>query len=274
MSASAPAEHSSGSGPDGVGDTTLFIATAASYASDGPTLPVIGGVSEHADLVRPSKATSDARPAKKRKTVDQPATEPTEEGAAAKKPQVDLAPLYKPWTFLPPELLQHIEKRLGKSWEEKVEAVVFTKNQNVKSGINRLKNLVGFEKTHGSDETLEDSASKKDGGLIAVSACSEGTTKLVGIVEMAKRIVGSGKEKKDGGEPWCTYTVLTGLDIQKRQEEDGRENVEDDKDKTTDKDTKSKTPVLTVWFSRKSIPEFKAAFGEQTFTVFHHATDA
>ncbi|KAK3216090.1 hypothetical protein GRF29_8g2100215 [Pseudopithomyces chartarum] len=268
MRSSAPNERSSGSGPDGVGDTTLFAATAASFASDGPTLPIVGGLEERAGMTRPSPITGDSRPSKKQKTFDGLAKEVDPATAAPKEPQIDLAPLYKPWTLLPAELLPQIEKRLGGSWEENTEVVVWTKNQNVKSGINRLKALLGFTAADGPDGKNNATSIKNSGKLIAVSASGQGTTKMIGIVEMAKRIVGGkgdAKEAKEAsGETWYAYTGLTGLKMPAQQEK-GNEAQEQNAGK--------KVPVLTVWFSRNSIPEFKKAFGEQTFTVVHHASD-
>ena len=269
MRSSAPNERSSGSGPDGVGDTTLFAATAASFASDGPTLSIVGGLEERAGMTRPSPLTGDSRPSKKQKTSDGLAKEVDPATAAPKEPQIDLAPLYKPWTLLPTDLLPQIEKRLGGSLEEDVEVVVWTKNQNVKSGINRLKALLGFTAADGPDGKNKDATSSKNSGkLIAVSASGQGTTKMIGIVEMAKRIVGGRgdvKEVKDASsETWYAYTGLTGLKMPAQQGE-GNEGQEQNDGK--------KVPVLTAWFSRNSIPEFKKAFGEQTFTVVHHASD-
>lgn len=256
----------------------MFLATAASYISDGPTLPIIGGVDEHASPIKPSKVTNDARPLKKRKTDKHTSTEPTEHAVAAKKLQIDLEPLYKVWTLLPRDLLQQTEKRLGGRLEEKVKVVVFTKNQNVKSGINRLKTLLGFEETQSPSKLSEDdSKARGNDSLVAISAYGEGTTKMVGIVEMTKRAVsgGNGKEVKNG-ETWYAYTSLIGLDLQMRQEngtERGGE-LEKEDNPTTDKGPKNKIPILTVWFSRKHLPEFKATFGEQTFTVLRHSSDA
>ena len=275
MHSSASNKRSSGSGPDGVGDTTLFIATAASFASDGPTLPILGSLSERAEGTKLSTSTSDdERPSKKQKTSNGLAikSEP-----AAKEPQVALAPLYKPWTLLPVELLPQLEKRLGGNWEEQVEVVVWTKNQNVKSGINRLKALLGFTAADQPDGKNKDAAdNKKFGKLIVISASGQGTTKMVGIVEMAKRIVGGQTgAKESGGETWYAYTGLTGLKMPTQQgtSTEGKDASKEQMDRFQEKEAKKKVPVLTVWFSRNSVPEFKKAFGEQTFTVIHHPSD-
>jgi hypothetical protein len=247
MSSAAPS-----SGADGVGDTTLFIATAASYASEGPTLPIVGGAGEHSDWVaptakdRPIEGGADSRPAKKQRTTDELKIGPKDPDSIPKKQKVEVEGLYQPWTMLPVKLLEQVEKRVGGEWKEKAEVVVWTKNQNVKSGINRLKSLLDFEEAPEADEKSgREVKERKDGRLIAVSAYGEGTTKLVGIVEMTKRVVG-GATKDAGGDMWFMYTVLSS---------------------TSEKDVKNKVPVLTVWLTQRCIPEFKIAFGEQTFKI-------
>lgn len=239
------------SGADGVGDTTLFIATAASYASDGPTLPIIGGAGEHSERVapnpenRPTQSSADRGPKKKKRTNNDLATDTKGPEFQAKKSKVEVEGLYQPWTLLPVGVLQQIEKRLNGEWEKIVDVVVWTKNQNVKSGINRLKGLLGFEKTPDAAEMGDKKLKQtKNDRLIAVSAYGEGTTKLVGIVEMTKRIVGgAGRVEDEDAETWFTYTSLSS---------------------TNGKDVKNKMPVLTVWLSRKRVPELKNTFGEQT----------
>jgi hypothetical protein len=247
MSSSAPS-----TGADGMGDTTLFIATAASYASDGPTLPIVGGAGEHSDWVAPNakdrrtEKGAESRPAKKQRTTDNLTMGPKDPDSTHKKSKLEVEGLYQPWTLLPVGLLEQVKRRVGGGWIEKAEVVVWTKNQNVKSGINRLKSLLGFEEAPKADEkSAREMKERKDDELIAVSTYGEGTTKLVGIVEMTKRVVG-GASKDASGETWFMYTVLSS---------------------TSEKDVKNKVPVLTVWVSQKCIPEFKIAFGEQTFKI-------
>lgn len=268
MSPSTIPAFSSGSGPDGIGDTTLFIATAASYTSDGPTLPIVGDTSAHMDQIQEIKTTNETRPSKKRKTKIGNATEPNEPSVAVQQVQVDLTSLYKPWTLLPPELLQQIEKRLSGSVESKTEVIVWSKNQNIKSGINRLKALLGFSEFDGNrPQRCDATEHKKADGLISISAFGEATTKMIGIVEMAKRVVHGGKAEESGfAEPWYTYTSLTGL-TREQMSSDREGGLEREKRQTSKDDNKNKTPLLTVWISSKSIPELKTAFGEQTFTV-------
>lgn len=243
------------SGADGVGDTTLFLATEASYASDGPTLPIVGGVGEHSNQVtpnprgRPTEENADRRPTKKQRTRDDLSKEPTDPEPATKKSKVAVEGLHQPWTLLPVDVSQQIEKRLGAQWKGNVEVVVWTKNQNVKSGINRLKNLLSFQESPESEaKSGRKAPERSQAGLITVSAYGEGTTKLVGIVEMAKRVVGDGVKGGDGmdGETWFAYTILSS---------------------TSEEEVKNKVPVLTVWFSSRCVPELKAAFGEQNFKI-------
>ncbi|KAF2441851.1 hypothetical protein P171DRAFT_80634 [Karstenula rhodostoma CBS 690.94] len=243
----------SSSGADGVGDTTLFIATADSYASDGPTLPIIGGAGEHSDWVapnpkdRPTEEDATSRPAKKQRTKDLTKNS-TDLEITSKKPKVKVEGLYQPWTLLPVEVLQQVEKRVGRDWRKKVEVVVWTKNQNVKSGVNRLKSLLGVEEAPGAEEKSgREIKERTNDRLIAISAHGEGTTKLVGIVETTKRVVGATKEATEAsGETWFMYIVLSS---------------------TNERDVRNKVPVLTVWLSPKCIPELKVTFGEQAFKL-------
>jgi hypothetical protein len=138
-------------------------------------------------------------------------------------------------------------------------------------------------------------ALKEEDCLIAVSAQGQGATKLVGIVDMVRRIV-----KPSGGEgqveTWWMYTMLTSIEVeikdrmrnseevekaQESQDEeeafepmdvDGREQLQS-KEKDRDTTKKRNVPVLTVWMTRKKIPAFKNTFGEQSFTVYKMLND-
>lgn len=118
---------------------------------------------------------------------------------------------------------------------------------------------------------------------------------MVGIVDMVKRIVKPGAERKnDGGvvEKWCFYCVLSSVEVERRKSkaekgkeaaggEEGDEAAEDEEEEAFEKMVvddpekkvdgemvqAKKVPVLTVWMTRKSILPFKDAFGEQTFEV-------
>ena len=257
------------------GDITLFITTPASHDSDGPTLPILGSTGENtaANKTAGKSRTSGENATKKRKMNDGTPVNTTPSTA----PRADLAPLYQPWTLLPPEVRIAVEKRLANNcfWEENCVPVVFTKNQNVRSGINKLKALLGFEGAAEGSATIMGNES----AMVAISAQGEATTKLVGIVEMTKRIVGSGGETS--GEVWYMYTILASRTITKTPkvqekeqsnlqttpEDDGFEPIEKSTDIHGSEGKVMKVPVLTVWMCRKSIPEFSKPFGEQTFNV-------
>jgi hypothetical protein len=264
--------------------TTAVTATPPPYSSEGPTLPIIGA------------SENDSKSSKKRKnTTGAPNT-------ATKKPSQQASPhtihpsLYEPWTRLPPDLLKLLESQTRLQSTQNIVPVVFSKNQNVKSGINRLKTYLGAYKDPSSTLELPE-ALKREDGIIALSAQGQGTTKLVGIMEMVRRIVApSAKEQERNGlvETWAMYTMLSSVEEERKanaveekskdgeaeeaqstedEEEDAFEPMEvDSRDaqvKGAKKDAlqKRKVPVLTVWMTRKKIPAFKNAFGEQTFSV-------
>ncbi|KAJ4292338.1 hypothetical protein N0V90_008998 [Kalmusia sp. IMI 367209] len=267
------------------GDTTLFIATAASYASDGPTLPIIGGLSEHADSITKAQSrekTNSSTPVENKKTS-------TGVLAITKAPKFDSGPLYKPWTLLPPKLSKQIGRRLSHNhfWEENCIPIVFTKNQNIKSGINKIKAVLESEPGLDAAHVIHEKPKNQD-TLIAVSAQGVGTTKLVGIIEMVKRLATSAKNDSPG-QTWYMYTSLTSLalhqwqakrignsttsqDVQEKtargQQNEDSNKITGNEHKTSEKEANiTNIPVLTVWMSLKSIPEFKTAFGEQTCDV-------
>ncbi|KAF2690936.1 hypothetical protein K458DRAFT_287530 [Lentithecium fluviatile CBS 122367] len=272
----------------GEGDTTLALATLVPYSSDGPTLPVIGAVSTGEGGARKQKMNNGA-------PIDATFAPPSKHA-----PKMDLEPLYRPWALLPPELLRTIESRTGGAqwWEENCIPVVFTKNQNVTSGINRLKVYLGYERTTNSTVERPDRLGREE-LAIAVSAQGEATTKMVGIVEMARRVVKPSKEN-DGGEgrvakTWYIYTSLASRAVEKQAANGGTKG----KDSGATEDTNAsandagdfemrdpgdgtetgafrskRAPVLTAWMSKRSIPEFKRAFGEQTLEVMMPPEDA
>ena len=139
-------------------------------------------------------------------------------------------------------------------------------------------------------------ALKEEDLVIAVSAQGEGTTKLVGIVDMVRRIVAPNGKEEDKGkvEPWWMYTMLTGVEVERKikssekigqnteeakksaasqEEEEAFEPMEVDGSEAqtmnNEKDTvqTKKVPVLTIWMIKKRIPALRNAFGEQTFPV-------
>ncbi|RAQ99368.1 hypothetical protein DDE82_008332 [Stemphylium lycopersici] len=253
---------------------TTTIAATPPYSSEGPTLPIIGASDDNTNHPKKRKArhgTSDVATKKPSQSPAPPTIHPS---------------LYEPWTRLPPDLLKLLEShdRLRKT--ENIVPVVFSKNQNVKSGINRLKTYLGAYKDPASTIELPE-ALKMDDLVIAVSAQGEGTTKLVGIVDMARRIVSpSAKEQDDTGrvETWFMYNMLTSVDFERKtkvEEKKTQDTQEDDAFEPMDVDGHAvegtsaekttlhmrKVPVLTVWLTKKRISAFKSAFGEQTFSV-------
>ncbi|KAI4630628.1 hypothetical protein J4E80_001566 [Alternaria sp. BMP 0032] len=249
---------------------TTAVTASPPYSSEGPTLPIIG-------------APEDAPTAsKKRKAQDKI------NGVASKKPSQPPSPhtihpsLYEPWTRLPTELrkLPETQKRMRAT--QNIVPVVFSKNQNIKSGINRLKTYLGAYKDPASTIEMPE-ALKEDDVIIAVSAQGEGTTKLVGIVDMVRRIVApSGGEDDEHGkdEAWWMYTMLTSVEVDReiktsRPTDKGDADVEktqsaqkkDEQSNENNTMKRRKIPVLTVWMTKKRIAAFRNVFGEQTFAV-------
>lgn len=279
----------SSSGQDA--DTTMITSTPP-YSSEGPTLPLIGASEEHlkcdAKLIG-SSDTDNPRIGKKRKAQDQGTG-----GCTTRPPQTStIHPyVYTPWNLLPPELLKLLESQSRLRTTQNVVAVVFSKNQSVKSGINRLKTYLGNYRTERSMTETPDSV-KLDDALIAISAQGEGTTKLVGIVDLVRRIVApkdttAGEGQKTNVEKWWMYSVLSSVDVEMRTKNDDGEKAggdvmiekrrqskeesivvadgEDQSGETWRRDKRT-IPVLTVWMTRKKIPAFENAFGEQMFMV-------
>lgn len=269
-------------------DANITTVTATPpYSSEGPTLPIIGVLD---DALKADGAKVAGNKRKAQESVN---------GIAPKKQSQPPSPptihpsLYEPWTRLPSELrkIPEVQKRIRIA--QNIVPVVFSKNQNVKSGINRLKTYLGAYRDTASTIEMPD-ALREDDLVIAVSAQGEGTTKLVGIVDMVRRIVApSGTEhNKNAKEVWWMYTMLTCVDIDREV----KESIPADKDNTDAERTQSTqeeafeptnldrqyarrpstgnstvqrrtVPVLTVWMTKKRIPVFQTAFREQTFTV-------
>jgi hypothetical protein len=171
--------------------------------------------------------------------------------------------------------------------------VVFTKNQNIKAGINRLKTYLGAYDDKAPPNDMPEALEQAD-AIIAVSAQGDGTTKLVSIVDVAKRVVAPNTRVPESAiktETWWTYSSLTSVATEKAIKAVSEPKVIAQLSQTTEdtqeedeafepmvvgplaqeKDQKSKQmrkfPVLTIWMTKKRIPAFKEAFGEQTFTV-------
>jgi hypothetical protein len=266
-------------------NTTTVTATPP-YSSEGPTLPIIGAID------------SAKKASKKRKTQDEAA------GTATKKPshppptRTIHPSLYEPWTRLPSGLVKLLETQNRLRATQNIVTVVFSKNQNVKSGINRLKTYLGAYRDPASTIEMPD-ALKVEDLVIAASAQGEGTTKLVGIVDMVRRLVAPTRKEKDGTEgleTWWMYTMLTSVEVERKiktvqeggngeeevqkthgaqeeEEEEAFERMDVDGPEEQEKENSRngtqmrKVPVLTIWMTRKKIPAFENAFGELSFSV-------
>jgi hypothetical protein len=273
-------------------NSSATTAPATPYSSEGPTLPIIGGANgEHAEN---AQLNNDAR--KKRKTQEQGSEEraknPTQLG-----PSFDPA-LYEPWSLLPAELLKLLLSQDRLRGTHNVVPIVFTKNQNIKGGINRLKTYLGAYRDEKQPMDMPDALKEAD-VVIAVSAQGDGTAKQVSILDMVRRVVApSAQEKNVEGkiETWYMYTSLVSVEVEKRAK--AVPNVNDDvqhgdkrkpeASEDTDEEEAAfepmhvdaqeqeqeqsqkqtmKAPVLTVWMTKKKIPAFNNTFGEQTFEV-------
>jgi hypothetical protein len=262
--------------------------TTAPYSSEGPTLPIIGPENEHNAIN------------KKRKTQTQGVKKPSTNGAehiATFDPA-----LYAPWTLLPAELRKSLVSQARLRDTENVIPVVFTKNQNVKGGINRLKAYLGAYKDESQPLEMPE-ALKQNDVILAYSAQGEGTAKLVSILDVARRVVApndKGKEDHKQTVEWWIYTSLTSVEVEKKakiiseaiedvkpgqyrqgiqeedEEEDAFEPMEVDMPHQEDEQQRKqiiKAPVLTVWMTKKKIPAFKEAFGEQVWEVLMLSQD-
>jgi hypothetical protein len=252
-----------------------------------PIIRGIKGVSNNADLRISEKQESGQR--KKRKLKD---GEPVTSSSAATLERkvdgktgrrADLERLYEPWLLIPAALRSALTDSSA-SCEDSVVPVVFTHNQNVKAGINKLKLYVSTVQNVNATvkEKLQAERLPKGNTIIAVSAQGKATTKLVGTVEIAKRVVGPSENEPDAESiTWYTYTSLSSQAVERkrkaenepraehgRDDEDAFESLLDIKKQDSEKSRlKVTVPVLTVWISNTRIPRFRDAFGEQTFQV-------
>ncbi|KAF2742505.1 hypothetical protein M011DRAFT_490583 [Sporormia fimetaria CBS 119925] len=267
---------------------------AVPYSSDGPTLPIIGAALNSQQELAQGKDTTQ-RAKKKRKTGHTHVASTSKETASevdaipAPKEEVpkpiqnNLAPLYEPWTLLAPSLCAVLETRF-QALEKEVAVVVFTRNQNVRSGINTLKrHLDGDEISTAAVSSDGNSAPGPRPRLVAVSAQGEGTGKLATITEMTKRVVKPrGESQQSSMNGWFSYTSLAsrteessdvpdkpgGEEDVEEQDEEAFEALEDIQKRDRDARKKGrKTPVLTIWLSRDRIPQFRNAFGEEIVQV-------
>jgi hypothetical protein len=302
----------------GVATPTTATATTIStapYSSEGPTLPILGGAGEHGvPLAGAAERGSETRHAqqaggrgsKKRKHMEVAGTlSSTQKPVTLPVRSPELEPLRMPWLLLPPELLEALYKRLGETfWQGNCVPVVMTRNQNIRSGVNKLKAYLGAGARNPAMDVAEDVVEVlgSERLVVAVSAMGEATTKLVGILEVLRRVVGMDGHGVGEREEWCMYTSLSSRMVEKKDKrrlrskenggelvggvaltkgtgvEMGKEGDEEasfeptatrkETEETGEKTPKERSvPVLTVWLSRTSIPEFEKEFGEEKFAV-------
>ena len=277
--------------------------TDAPYSSEGPTLPIID-TTQFAHGEKSTNVPALQQGQKRKRTATNNKTQ-SGDGASkecdAQKPvRTNHSKLYEPWALLSDKLRREVEKR----GIESVVPIVYSKNQTVKSGITKLRRYLGAGNDKASDDIPK--ALTAEDAVIAVSAQGEGTVKLVGIVDIVRRITG-GKELEKGcaaekekseGVKWYTYNVLSSVVMPRGKnavngaDAKGQEEVQADSqgdamnvdvddgavkevqgqsplaEEGRNHEDKTKTvPVLTVWMTRKRIPSFRDAFGEQDFVV-------
>jgi hypothetical protein len=242
-------------------------------SSDGPTLPIITTTPQpHTTSVPTKRKSSEAGHAN------------ANERGHTLHPQ-----LYTPWSLLPAQLQADLRKGDDNTYANIV-PVVWSKNQNVRSGVNRVKTYLGFgldaatkTKTGTGTGIERPAALETDDGVIAVSAQGEGTGKLVGILEVAKRVVQGGAKQGDGdahAREWFVYTALSSVSVPVRKREaavkaartseaaeaPGSEEESDGAFETPAGEERAEKlrsePVLTVWFCRARVGGFERAFGE------------
>ncbi|KAJ4994173.1 hypothetical protein SVAN01_00002 [Stagonosporopsis vannaccii] len=196
----------------------------APHSSEGPSLPIITPAAATA-----TAADSDPNASKKRKrTAPSSPSKPKQSATARKQTKherdtdrndkrvesgTNHPSLYTPWVLLPPRERKGLAAvGAGEGMEkENVQVLVWSRNQNVKAGVRRLENVLCAGRTRG--KRGEGEGMRKEGqgqaadgnqnqngdvnavaavrdSIIAVSAQGEGTVKLVGIVDMVRRIVG------------------------------------------------------------------------------------
>ncbi|KAH4259002.1 hypothetical protein HBI04_109460 [Parastagonospora nodorum] len=276
-------------------DSSAVTAPATPYSSEGPTLPIIGGADADGEHTVGPESNQAAKGSRKKRKTEENGSEIHIKADAQPVPSFDPS-LYQPWTLLPAELLKISQDRLRGT--KNVVPIAYTRNQNIKGGINRLKTYLGAYKNKNQPMDMPEALKEAD-VVIAVSAQGEGTAKLVSIVDLVRRVVApTSKSKLSGGnvETWYMYTSLANIEVEKRAKamSDGSDsNGQAEKPKSTaDEDEEeeeeafelmdvdapeqeqeqqqkqtTKAPILTVWMTKKNIPAFKEAFGEQTFEV-------
>ncbi|KAL1600178.1 hypothetical protein SLS59_005801 [Nothophoma quercina] len=270
------------------------IPTTAPPSSEDPTLPIAGAsTSEHATNVSPNgkkrkRTTTEGALAPNKTAVTDAKINTTQSLTRTNHPS-----LYEPWTLLPAKEKKAVEAR----GTHKITPLVFSKNQNVKAGITKIRRYISAE-TSGTEAIP--AALKDEDAVIAVSAQGDGTVKLVGIIDMVKRITREAVQEKKGGVKWYTYTVLSSVTVPRKSpaaangsanasnaadqrdedraedgeamDVDGHEGVKETQEPSKDEGVTKTVPVLTAWMTRRWIPGFKEAFGEHEVVVHENAS--
>ncbi|KAH7125099.1 hypothetical protein B0J11DRAFT_433981 [Dendryphion nanum] len=316
--AKRPAEataESSTNKPDSSAPKNDTSITSIPYSSEGPTLPIIGveaalfdGISQLESTTNPPHTEASLPPRKKRKTNCVTGNK-TGGGMVKLTPTTTftgpLAPLAEPWTLLPTSLRTGLYTHLAVSTSDAASThivpVVFTRNQNIRSGINKLR--AHLESSRTRNDTGKGSRKEETTKIISVSAVGDGTQKVVSVVDIVRRVVGESagenqqlKVGDDSGKKWWMYTTLSSFLIPRKRKppsklksnpaaaanhnpEKEEENEEDEEEEDQAFETaaqvrqrereekKVSVPVLTVWFSEKRVARWGDVVGEETFWV-------
>lgn len=238
-------------------DTTMLSTTP--YSSEGPTLPILGASDEQAHII--SNTRPGDKSTKRKRSIDNDdngddANLGGDGGEVNTRQHTLHTSLYTPWALLPAALRNTVQ-------QADVTPVIFSKNQNVRAGVNRVKRLLGYVEHQPGGDNLEATDVIENGSsdIIAISAQGDGTVKLVGIVELARRVVGA-RSGAGGGTSeeivqWWMYTVLSSVEVGRKTGEGKGEGGAQTK----------KVPVLTVWMTRRRLTAWKKVLGEQMFVV-------
>ncbi|KAL5120151.1 hypothetical protein ACEQ8H_001977 [Pleosporales sp. CAS-2024a] len=258
----AKAKHMSDIVASSAEQTHSVVAPSATpYSSEGPTLPILLGDASDEHTVKAADTGANHGRRKKRRVQEQGADKPMRDDDDAQPVQSFDPALLQPWTLLPAALLQQLASRDRLRGTKNIVPVVFTRNQNLKSGINRIKTYLGACKHDDERNPIAmPLALNQPDVIIAVSAQADGTIKLITILDVVRRVVAPDPAIQyttaaRTNATWWLYTSLTSVLQEKKQ-------TDDEPDPKT-----IKLPVLTVWMTRTPMPEFKDAFGEQMFHV-------
>lgn len=218
-------------------------APTAPTSSDGPTLPLI--------TTSAAAAVSDPSATKKRKRPAAQKQSSTEKNSSAvdshNTPRTNHPALYTPWVLLPPRerkglAASGVNVGLEDVEGHAVQVLVWSRNQNVRAGVRRLKEALSAPSAGADGDAVEQRAS-----ILAVSAQGEGTVKLVGIVDMVRRMAEHKSEPdltsrvaaREGGEEspkvvnppagkdnhprtWYLYPVLSSVLVPRQIQKESR----------------------------------------------------